>query len=319
MTQRNEQPKQASREERTDSALAFLPQRELRLFAIAASLLAHLAVALVLALLILDPPPASIGGGGNDVALATVADAELQSSFDEVELAADVPDALTDPDDDQPQFDDLLAVDDADLSTLRSGEVSSLGGAGESIGEGVTGSGAGGVASFFGVEARGNRFAFVVDISGSMQFDARLPLLKNELREAISGLLEYTHFSVWAFNSQAYPITGVRWVDATDSAKGRADSSIRAMQASGTTAPEDALRQVFELRPRPDAIYFMTDGDFDGGGPSIATLIRDLNDAGFRRIPVYCLTLVDRSGEQVMRQIAQESGGTYRHVSGFTP
>ncbi len=298
---------------------AGFPARELRLFAISASLLAHLAVALVLALLILDPPAASIGGAGQDVALATVADVDLQASFQEVELATDVPDALKDADDDLPQFDDLLAVDDADLSALRSGEVASLGGAGDSIGEGVTGSGAGGVASFFGVEARGNRFAFVVDISGSMQFNDRIAFLKAELSEAVGALLEHTHFSIWSFNSQAYPITGVRWLDAKESAKERALRSIRAIQASGTTAPEQALQNVFAMRPRPDAIYCMTDGDFEGRGPGIAKLIRDLNDKGFRRVPIYCITLVDQSGEDIMRRIADESGGSYRHVSGRQP
>ena len=44
-----------------DRPIGGLPARELRLFAISASLLAHLAVGLVLALLILDPPAASIG------------------------------------------------------------------------------------------------------------------------------------------------------------------------------------------------------------------------------------------------------------------
>ncbi|GAB4517574.1 MAG: hypothetical protein Tsb0013_21810 [Phycisphaerales bacterium] len=316
MMQRDSHPNEATS---AGEGAPSLPARELRLFAISASLLAHLAVAVVLALLILDPPPASIGGQGQDVALATVADADLQSSFAEVELSADVPDALTDPDDDLPQFDDLLAVNDADLSALRSGEVSSLGGAGDSIGEGVTGSGAGGVASFFGVEARGNRFAFVVDISGSMQFDNRINLLKSELREAVGALLEHTHFTIWAFNSQAYPVTGVRWVDATESRKESADRSVRAMQASGTTAPEEALRMVFEMRPRPDAIYFMTDGDFEGRAEGIAKLIRDLNDKGFRRVPIYSITLVDRSGEEIMRRIARESGGSYRHVSGGKP
>ena len=303
--------------ERADAPRAHtFPARELRLFAISASLLAHLAVALVLALLILDPPAASIGGEGNNVALATIADIDLQSSFAEVELATDIPDTLQDPDDDLPQFDDLTAVSDSDLSALRSGEVTSLGGAGDSSGEGATGSGAGGVASFFGVEARGNRFAFVVDISGSMQFDNRLVLLKTELYESVSALLEHTHFTIWSFNSRAYPVTGVRWVDADDASKTRAKRLIRAMEAGGSTQPADAIKSVFAMRPRPDAVYFMTDGDFDGQADAIIELFENLNGRGFRRVPVYCLTLVEDDGSATMQRIADDSGGSYRHIAG---
>lgn len=292
------------------------PAKELRLFAISASLLAHLVVGFVLALLVLDPPAASIGGQGNEVMAATVADTNLDQNFAEVELAAEVPDALGQSDEQMPEFDELMPVSDADLSALRSGEIATLGGAGNDAGEGTTGSGAGGVASFFGVEARGNRFAFVVDVSGSMKFDQRLEYLKVELREAVGALLEHTHFTIWSFNSRAFPITGVRWVGADDASKERVQRSVRTMDASGSTVPDEALRQVFAMRPRPDAIYFMTDGDFEGRGDDLAELIAALNEKGFRRVPIYCITLVDRSGEAIMRRIASESGGEYRHVAG---
>ncbi len=296
---------------------ASIRPRELRLFAIAASLAAHLALGLVLALLIIQRPVAGIDGQAGEVPLATMVDVELQGSFSEVELATEIPDALGESAaEDLPTFDELVPLTDGDLAALRTGELTGLDGAGEATGSGATGSGSGGAASFFGVEAYGSRFAFIVDVSGSMAFDRRLSTLQRELREAVSGLLEHTHFSIFSFSSRASPVTGVRWVDASDAAKRRVMPQIDAMNAAGGTYPDPAFQMVFQLRPRPDAIYFMTDGAFEGRNNEVAELIAQLNDRGTRRVPIHCITLVNRDGEEVMRRIARESGGSYTHVEG---
>ncbi|MFI4872787.1 MAG: hypothetical protein ACIARQ_13310, partial [Phycisphaerales bacterium JB061] len=67
---------------------------------------------------------------------------------------------------------------------------------------------------------------------------------------------------------------------------------------------------VYDIRPRPDAIYFMTDGEFD---ESIADIIIRRNKE--RPMPVHCITFVSREGESVMRRIARETGGTYTHIA----
>ena len=64
-----------------------------------------------------------------------------------------------------------------------------------------------------------------------------------------------------------------------------------------------------ERRIKPDAIYFMTDGEFD---QSIADIIIRRNKE--RPMPVHCITFVSREGESVMRRIARETGGTYTHI-----
>ncbi len=60
------------------------------------------------------------------------------------------------------------------------------------------------------------------------------------------------------------------------------------------------------LRPRPDAIYFVTDGDFD---PQLADDIKVLN--ADPSIPIYTICLESRDAEQIMKRIASESGGTH--------
>lgn len=193
------------------------------------------------------------------------------------------------------------------------------GGGGVGDGEGLGGGGMGGGASFFGVEARGSRFVYICDVSGSMnerdssEGASRLACLKLELTRSLNQLLEHMSFGVIVFSSDARPLGGtLRWINATESGKRFANERVSEITAFGGTEPWPAFEQAFVMRPAPDAIYFMTDGVFD---PSVALKIAQRN-TGSKKIPIHCITLVEKSGEEVMRKIAAESGGTYQHVSG---
>jgi hypothetical protein len=76
--------------------------------------------------------------------------------------------------------------------------------------------------------------------------------------------------------------------------------------------PWPAFEIVLGTKPAPDAIYFMTDGMFD---PIVADQLAVRNN-GARKIPIHCITFVDKAAEELMRKIAADSGGTYAHVSG---
>ncbi|MDP1660927.1 MAG: VWA domain-containing protein [Phycisphaerales bacterium] len=190
-----------------------------------------------------------------------------------------------------------------------------LGGAGAGtgigIGDGSGGSGAGGT-SFFGVEARGLRFAFVVDVSGSMDGE-KLDYLKRELAKAIDRLGETASFVVLCFDSETRPLIGTtKLLPAIGKNKKSALEAIGALRAGGGTEPMPALSAALRNRPRPDAIYFMTDGLFD------ATVVESLRGElrGGRNVPVHCISFIDRSSEALMRRIAQMSDGSYTHVDG---
>lgn len=192
-------------------------------------------------------------------------------------------------------------------------------GAGAGLGSGGSGSGKG--ASFFGVEAQGSRFLYICDNSGSMNWDQdgvangkRLRILKRELSSSIAGLLEHMQFYVVFFNSTAFPINAesTKWLIARESGKRWASDKVAKVEPFGGTEPWPAFEIAFAMKPTPDAIYFMTDGNFD---PAVAMRIAQIN-VGSRKIPIHCITLVDRSGEETMRKIAADSGGTYTHVDG---
>ena len=293
-----------------------------RVFAISVSLVIHLAVALQLALLVWERPMASANDGTGEVPLAVMTDSELTARATEVELSADVPtEGIGGAMDDLPAVADLAPIADGELAALQQGDIAGLDSDAGGEGAGTGGADAGGAASFFGVEAYGSRFAFVVDISGSMTQGGRIQALENQLTSAVEGLLEHAHFCIVAFNSTAVPLTATRWVDASDRAKRTVNARVSRLsdQAAGGTTPDDAFRIVFDLRPRPDAIYFMTDGDFAGRNDAVANLVAELNARGLRQVPIHCITLIERRGEAVMRRIAAESDGTYTHVSGIVP
>ncbi|MEO1008358.1 MAG: vWA domain-containing protein [Planctomycetota bacterium] len=279
------------------------------------SLLVHLVFGIIAALWMMNRPPAQIGSAQPEVEFAVMTDAEL-AQIAQADLELDAPDASDSAAALELSAELDLGELEVDLSELTDsigdvtlqlggGDVEGLGlGVGESVGAG---------ASFFGVEARGNRFAFVVDISGSMRLDGKLEAMKAELIRSLSALFTSSNFFVIFYSGGAFPLggRGVDWVEATDSGKAWARSNVLRVEANGPTFPLGAFEELLRLDPRPDAIYFMTDGEFqDQQADGILNV--------FRRIeaPIHCITFGSREGEAIMRRIATSTRGTYTHVEG---
>jgi len=295
--------------------------RQTALFGVSLSLFVHVGLLLLFALIYPKRPVIGTGVGQFDFPLAVIAEAEL-TELVRVALDDQTPQMDQSAEPKLPSIEDITpTVGSEALMSLEATDLSTLSGAGDADitdGEGLD-DGSGGSAQFFGVEARGSRFAYIVDVSGSMEGD-RLAALKRALLASIAGLYEQAHFTVVLFSSDAVALTGNRWVPATERAKKEIEKDIRAIRAYGGTNPLPAFEIVFAMRPRPDAIYFMTDGQFaDGEEDKALARIARLNDRGDRRTPIHCITFIERSSERLMRQIARQSGGTYTHVEGIQP
>ncbi|MBY0311167.1 MAG: hypothetical protein K2W85_03770 [Phycisphaerales bacterium] len=271
----------------------------------------------------------SRGSGGGDFELVIGPEGELSGILEAAPLDALAPVVMdtTVPELPSAGVEEGAGGWDAPASGPGTGPIESgLGGAGggdigSGAGLGAGGSGTGKGASFFGVEAQGSRFLYICDNSGSMNWDndgvgngKRLRILKRELTSSIAGLLEHMQFYVVFFNSTAFPINpeSTKWLIARETGKRWATDRVAKIEPFGGTEPWPAFEIAFAMKPPPDAIYFMTDGNFD---PAIAMRIAQIN-VGSRKIPIHCITLVDRSGEETMRKIAADSGGTYTHVDG---
>jgi hypothetical protein len=299
------------------------------LMAIVLSLMIHLIAGGIAAIIHIGGAQAGGAGGSggsNAVGVAVMTESEL-GQMQSAGLETDAPAVADAPSATLPGADAELSVPDVagaggDQGGLSDGmgKLTSGMGAGDiSGGPGLgTGGAGGGAASFFGVEARGTRFAYICDVSGSMDAGVgvgslkRIDILKSELSKSLDALLENASFFVGLFSTNAAPLGGrLEWISASDAGKQWARRTVPLIVAEGSTEPVNAFKIVFSLRPKPDAIYFMTDGEFL---EEYAAQIARMNAEW--RIPIHCITFVSREGEKVMRKIAADSGGTYTHVSG---
>ncbi len=277
-------------------------------------------IALVLAGLIM------VDAGGAGAERGTV-EVELASSLpqreSEADQMADLAEAPIELDTaEMPEIiDDMSlteALEAATLNPASTAGIEGLTGSGGAEGEDGLMTGSGGAnASFFGVRARGTRFAYIVDASGSMVGE-RWEEARQQLIQSINDLPDYTSFSVCLFNSD--PILPDRdrtpvWLSAKEEHRSDFRTWVRGVRPAGSTNPVPAFTLIMKLKPRPDAIYFLTDGEFDETAPDV---IVELNKQG-RQVVVHTIAFVTEEGAYLLRRIAEESGGTYRFVPGSKP
>ena len=178
--------------------------------------------------------------------------------------------------------------------------------------EAVTGGGGAldGEATFMGVQAQGRRFCIIADRSGSM-FGTKFERLKKEILATLDDMRSHTRVQMVLFNTRALAYPKSEWLHPRDE-RDEMEVWLNGLVADGDTYPTPAFVEAFSLEPLPDAIFFMTDGQFD---PRVVKQILRLNTTAQRVVPVHTITFVDRSAELMMRKIAEDSGGKYRHVN----
>lgn len=201
----------------------------------------------------------------------------------------------------------------ADLAPVDLSDIDVLGGSADSLsGEGTL-SAAGGVTSYFGITARGTRFAYIVDRSGSMGEQQRMRIANAELARSIQALPDYAHFYLLYFSSNVVqPPMQRSWLAARSQNVNTVVRWIQSIDPGGGTLPRPAFEQVFELDVLPDVIFFMTDGIIAPTSLTAEEVAR-MNRRG-KRVVIHTVAFGDRGSEELLRRIARESGGTYRFV-----
>jgi secreted protein with Ig-like and vWFA domain len=99
-----------------------------------------------------------------------------------------------------------------------------------------------------------------------------------------------------------------RLVNGTERNKQLAYEFIDGVIVQGQTDPSKALERAFACNP--DAIYLLTDGEFDR---AIIDLLKRLNVGG--KVTVHTIGFIYKTGEAVLKAIAEQNGGQYRFVS----
>lgn len=196
------------------------------------------------------------------------------------------------------------------LEAPGSGAIVGAGGAGSGIGIG-SGQGGGGT-SFFGVGGRGTRFAFIVDVSGSMEEDGRLVTALSELKRSIGALPDFAEFYVVLFSDGAYaPEWQDGWQRASRANVGRMRRWIDEQYPRGGTIPLGAIDLVFKLPRPPDVVFFLTDGLVPG---DTVEQFRNYIERARGETVVHTIGFSSEAGKDVLVQIAKNHRGIFRFV-----
>jgi Mg-chelatase subunit ChlD len=161
-------------------------------------------------------------------------------------------------------------------------------------------------ANFYGIEAEGSKFVFVVDMSGSMS-GKRFRRARTELCQTLEHLAPTQTFFVILFNDLPSLMPSLGLAAVSPSNLQLVDAWLKQVECQGGTDPLPAL--LMALAMKPDAVFLLSDGKFD------RELARAVSQLELRdRIPVHTIGFVSRKGEPMLRAISEISGGTYRYV-----
>jgi len=186
--------------------------------------------------------------------------------------------------------------------------------------------------AFFGMPATGHRFAFILDMSGSMS-GSRWNACLQHLADALHGLTEDAEFFVVLFSDGlVIPTEQAQWLPATEECKKAIFEWAAGVEPGGGTYPQPAFDLVFASpEGKPDVIYFLTDGLFTSPSPdrlarqcsgasagilsSLGGLFVHSEATAPGHTVIHTLTLDDASGASLCKKIAKATGGQYAHVS----
>ena len=234
------------------------------------SLIAHLVILIVLALVLMPSAPLD----PLVISLATADNNDPWANTDELAsiTSVDVSVPEQEPPTSSSVIEETVAIDVLDLVevspiTFPSTETAKSNTPSETTAESDNASKQNKSIKFFGAEAYGNSFVFVLDVSSSMSArnGQRLTRATSELIASINQLTAEQDFSVILYSNHALPMflknNEAVMRQATANNKQAALKWLRyQVRPQGGTMPARALQIAGNLKP--DAVFFLSDGEF---------------------------------------------------------
>ncbi len=180
---------------------------------------------------------------------------------------------------------------------------------------------------FFGTKSYGSDFVFVIDRSSSMaQYSgtslgqlSRWEQAVNELLDTLDQLDRKQKFLVLLYNDRNYVMFGAptdqKLIAATKENKRRIRNWLSDQVPFAGTRPGTSIR--LALRKKPDAIYFLSDGELRDNtmfGLREWNRLRKGPDGIKRLTPIHTILLGSNFGRETMRTIAEENNGIFTHA-----
>lgn len=174
--------------------------------------------------------------------------------------------------------------------------------------------------SFFGINAHGHEFVYVLDMSGSME-GRRFRRATTELQRSVSELQPSQNFYVILFDDAAVQMfngQGLRpkSLPATADNKEKLSHWLSTAFRGGGTDPREALR--IALRMKPSAIFMLSDGKFNGKknkGPSLVHGNSDafsIVEAAAANVPIHAIAFENATSCENMKRLAEMTNGAYK-------
>ena len=162
-----------------------------------------------------------------------------------------------------------------------------------------------------------SNLVFLIDASGSMQDENKLPLLKSGLRLLVDQLTENDRVAIVAYASSS----GVVLPATNGSNKDRILAALDQLQAGGSTHGSAGIHDAYELAALnfipggTNRVVLATDGDFNVGVTSSADLTRLIEEKA--KSSVFLSVLGFGQGnykDAMMEQLADKGNGNYAYI-----
>ena len=169
------------------------------------------------------------------------------------------------------------------------------------------------------INEQGNNLVFLIDVSGSMQSNDKLPLLKRAFAYLVDNLTEKDTISIVTYSGREQVVLE----GCSGNKKAEILNAINALKASGSTNGEAGLKKAYQIAESymidggNNRIIMASDGDLNVGISSIS----ELEDfvSGKRDQGVYLSVLGFGSGnyrDAKMEAIADNGNGIYYYIDG---
>ncbi len=162
-----------------------------------------------------------------------------------------------------------------------------------------------------------NNLVFLLDVSGSMEDDNKLPLLKKSLRLLIDELREQDSVSIVVYAGAA----GQVLPPTSGANKAKIIDALENLQAGGSTAGSEGIQLAYELARKNfkqngnNRVILATDGDFNVGPSSDGELVRMIEEK--RKGGVFLTVLGFGMGnykDSKMEKLADAGNGNYAYI-----
>jgi hypothetical protein len=177
-------------------------------------------------------------------------------------------------------------------------------------------------ASFFGAEAEGNRFVYVIDSSRSME-GPRWEALCRELIRSIRSLSPDQKFFIIGFDSSEHPMFDLvpnkgAFLPPSPDNLSKVAYWLASFQHGNATLPSTSIG--IAMRLEPDAIFLLSDGEIADNTVNDLRIWNHKKGAGKKVktiTPIHTVLLHSQIGFATLQTIASENSVTFTPVRAF--